>query len=284
MMVVVANDGHPVQTMEETDTIVLSGGQRVEFMVRFDTPGNCAMIRQAWKIVPSLEACQGAFEIPVCPCVSCDIDQIVAAFVVTETVVAVEKNLLPLIDTIALPTPACPDSLISLAAQESVDRKTIAMQQSFASPLFQVPAVEGADLGGIPTGFGMNDRQVAEHSGSSIFCRSHSWRAASHKISLNRLSLCRSLATPCCRHGSVTSGTCETWDILSDPPMGEHSFHTHAADFLVTPIDGVEVEEPFWRDAMMVVQNIAIHVCFDHIDAGEVLMVHCHIPSHLGTF
>jgi len=158
MMVVVANDGYPVQTMEETDTIVLSGGQRVEFMVRFDTPGNYTMIRQAWKIVPSLEACQEAFGIPVYPCVSYDIDQIVATFVVTETAVAVEKNLLPLIDTITLPTPAYPDSLIALAAQESVDRKTIAMQQSFASPLFQVPAVEGADLGGIPTGFGMNDR------------------------------------------------------------------------------------------------------------------------------
>jgi len=66
--------------------------------------------------------------------------------------------------------------------------------------------------------------------------------------------------------------------------MGEHSFHTHAADFLVTHIDGVEVEEPFWSDTMMVVQNITIHICFDHIDAGEVLMVHCHMPSHLGTF
>jgi hypothetical protein len=87
----------------------------------------------------------------------------------------------------------------------------------------------------------------------------------------------------------VTAGTCETWTVTSFPPFSEHPFHSHTSRFMITHIDGVEVEEPFWRDTFPINGfNFTAHICFDALEPGDSLLTHCHMPSHLdigmGTF
>jgi len=119
------------------------------------------------------------------------------------------------------------------------------MKQAVGFPLFQIPYEGPFVPPGV--GFGMNDEFIMPHTYS----------------------------------GTVGAGTCETWEVISDPPGLEHAFHTHQTKFMVTHIDGVAVETPFWRDTMPVDgSNITIHICFDALQPGEGMLVHCHAPSH----
>ena len=61
----------------------------------------------------------------------------------------------------------------------------------------------------------------------------------------------------------------------------EHPFHVHAASFMVTELDGMAVDEPYWRDTLLINVNATIHICFDLAIPGDDILAHCHAPSHM---
>lgn len=242
--VIVSRDGLTLPEPEETENVIIPGGGRVEFLARFDTPGEYTMTRLAFKYVPNEEACLEAFGAPIYPCFSYDIDKEVATIVVTAP--ADDPAGLPtdpIIDTLELP-PWSEDLQQLAFEQEVVGEKTIAMTQAVGFPLFQIP-YEGPF---IPPGtaFGMNNR----------------------------------LANPQYLAGEVVAGTCETWTVTSTPPGAQHAFHVHTGRFLVTHLDGVEVERPYLRDTQAVNFNMTVKICFDAVEPDDILLVHCHMPSH----
>ena len=242
--VILAYDGLVLPEPEETDVVVLSGGGRVEFLARFDTPGTFKMTRAPFPLIfTSVEACLGAFGIPSLPCLSYDKEQDVATIVVTESADNPAMPSESLIETVQLPQIS--DRLQELAMQEPVASKEFLLEQQTSFPLFQIP-YNGPF---VPPGvaFGINNR----------------------------------LTTPNFVGGTVAAGTCETWVVVGKPDFLEHGFHVHNGHYLVKEIDGVEVEKPFWRDTMMLLANLTLHVCFDRTDPDDFLLVHCHAPSHL---
>ena len=70
-------------------------------------------------------------------------------------------------------------------------------------------------------------------------------------------------------------------DIFSIPVGVEHPFLSHTAESLVLAQDGVLLSTPVWRDTMILNENATIKTCFDRVSDGDVLLVHCHAPSHL---
>ena len=181
------------------------------------------------------------FGFPGYPCISYDQEKEVATIVV-EADPVFNAPTEALVDTVTLPATSA--RLAALAEQDAVGTKTLIFRQEVSYPLFQIPY----DGPFVPPGvaFGINDR----------------------------------LLTPNYITGTMTAGTCETWDVISDPPFLEHPVHIHLANFLVKAIDGVEVEKPLWRDTVIIQQNVTIHVCFDRAEPGDVIIVHCHAPSH----
>jgi FtsP/CotA-like multicopper oxidase with cupredoxin domain len=243
--VIVAYDGLPLPEPEEVEVVTLSGGSRVEFLARFDTPGTYVMTRAGWNAnIDSAEKCLEAFGAEIYPCVSYDVEQI--AFIITVLADdSFEATTTSLISEVELP--AYSERLMELAAMESVDEKIVNFAQALSYPIFQVPFDGVFVPPGV--GFGMNGR----------------------------------LMTPWYYAGNVTADTCETWTVTSFPPFTEHPFHTHTAKFMVTHIDGVEVEVPFWRDTMPINGfNFTAHICFDDVlEPGDAVLAHCHMPSHL---
>jgi FtsP/CotA-like multicopper oxidase with cupredoxin domain len=249
--VIVAYDGLPLPEPVEVEVVTVSGGSRVEFLARFNAPGTYVMNRAGWnQQVTSPELCLEIFGAPFFPCISYGIEQI--AFTVT---VLPDDSFVAattsLISEVELPVYS--EKLVALAATEPVDEKIVALEQALTYPIFQVPY----DGPFIPpgVGFGVNGR----------------------------------LMTPWHYAGNVTAGTCETWTVTSFPPFSEHPFHSHTSRFMITHIDGVEVEEPFWRDTFPINGfNFTAHICFDALEPGDSLLTHCHMPSHLdiglGTF
>jgi FtsP/CotA-like multicopper oxidase with cupredoxin domain len=243
--VIVAYDGLPLPEPEEVEVVTVSGGGRVEFLARFDTPGTYVMKRAAWNAgIDSAEKCLHEFGVEQYPCISYDVEQV--AF--TITVLAddsFQAATTSLISEVALP--AYSERLMALAATEPVDEKLVTFKQAKTYPIFQVPYDGVFAPPGV--GFGMNGR----------------------------------LMTPGHYAGNVTPDTCETWTVTSDPPGIEHPFHAHAAKFMVTHIDAVEVDVPFWRDTFPIDgYNFTAHICFDNVlEPGDSLIAHCHMPSHL---
>lgn len=239
--IVLANDGLVLFEPQETDVILIPGGGRVEFLAQFDEPGTHVMTRAAWSpMFPDAEAC-AAGGFPFYPCWSFDIDQVAATIVVTENPSFIAPTE-ALVDSVQLPD--VPQRLLSLAATEPVDTKTFIFQIVGAFPIFQIPYDGEFVPPGV--GFGVNGR----------------------------------LLTPNYVEGNVTEGTCETWNVVSDPPGAEHAFHIHQATFFVQAIDGVALENPTWHDTIMIQQNATIHICFDRAEAGDAILAHCHAPNH----
>lgn len=135
--------------------------------------------------------------------------------------------------------------LDELAGQPSDKERTIGLDLTQELPLFQMP------WDGTPNpaaaAFGINERLGNPHHNS----------------------------------GDIEAGTCEDWTVVSNPPgVAPHTFHAHSVPFLIKSIDGVEVEEPFWRDTYPVLRNITAKVCFPPRDDVSYLNVHCHMPQH----
>ena len=138
--------------------------------------------------------------------------------------------------------PGYHSSLNALASQPSINTREVTLDQAFGYPIFQIPY----DGPFVPpgTGFGIN---------KLLFDNAHI-------------------------HGDIEAGSCETWIISSNTPPTGHTFHIHSVAFLVTHVEGVELEEPVWRDTFPVYNNATIHVCFPKHDG--YLNVHCHMPTH----
>ena len=178
---------------------------------------------------------------PRYPCFSFDQVAEIATILVTEDP-NFDFPIDPLASTIKLPQTS--QRLEALAKMEPVGSKSLTFQVANGFPIFQIPYSGEFVPPGV--GFGINDR----------------------------------LLTPFYLEGSVAAGTCETWEVLSDPVDLEHSFHVHLANFLVKAMDGVEVETPLWRDTIKLEKNATIHVCFDRAKPGDMIMAHCHAASH----
>lgn len=238
----VANDGFPVPSLEEVDTVEIGGGQRIELFVRFDKPGTYIFHRAGWANggLTGVDRCNATFGAPVPRCLSFDTDKVVATINVT----ASETNATDTTLNETIVVPEVTAYFKALAAMEPVDEKLVTFDATRGFPLFQIP-YEGPFR---PPGFAFG--------ANGLF------------------------ATPFQSAGTVQAGTCETWVVANVPSCGEHPFHMHSTEFLVTHIDGVAVEEPYWRDTDIVYNtNVTIHVCFDRNKPGDRVLFHCHVPA-----
>jgi FtsP/CotA-like multicopper oxidase with cupredoxin domain len=239
--VVLAYDGIALSEPEETDVVTIPGGGRVEFLARFETPGEYVMTRARW--APGFEDAAACADqgLPFYPCLSFDKKQVVAKVVVTP-----KQDYIPspnaLVSVVQLPTAS--QRLRTLAQMEAVESKKFVLQLDSSFPIFQIPYDGPFVPPGV--GFGVNDR----------------------------------LLTPHYVEDTIVAGTCETWEVISDPPDLEHSFHIHQASFLVLARDGVALENPVWHDTILIQQNATIHVCFDRAEPGDLIMAHCHMATH----
>ena len=258
-LIPIAYDGYqlPSSMVKEMDYIDIGGGQRVDFLVKFDKVGTYVIQRPRWygTAFTGIEFCSAALGVEVDICLSYDVDKIIGTINVLpkeeedgEMMMMDpeegEMTMTSLLDSIT--TLDYDDHHKALAMQESVDTKSITFEQKFGFPLFQVP-YEGSF---VPpgTGFGLNGK----------------------------------FDTPFSSIGTVTVDTCETWTVHSIPPGAEHIFHVHNADFMVTHHDGVKLKTPYWRDSEIIYgHNITIHVCFDSVKPGDRLKVHCHGSNHI---
>ena len=77
--------------------------------------------------------------------------------------------------------------------------------------------------------------------------------------------------------------TAEEWTITNGADQGfVHVFHIHVNPFLVTKINGVPVEKPFWRDTYVVGPNLGdSFTCVMNLtDFTGTFVQHCHVLTH----
>jgi len=140
-------------------------------------------------------------------------------------------------------TPRISSYLEELLQQPDAGEREVSMDIALFPPIFQLPFVSSPP----GTGLGVNNR----------------------------------LANANFILGDIRGGTCEDWTVYSNPPgLVAHPFHVHSVPILIKSIDGVEVEEPFWRDTFPVAYNITGKVCFPPQKESAFLSVHCHMPHH----
>mmetsp|Transcript_24682 Transcript_24682/g.38025 ORF Transcript_24682/g.38025 Transcript_24682/m.38025 type:complete len:605 (-) Transcript_24682:603-2417(-) len=239
----VAHDGYVIPTPLSSgeETVTMDAGSRLEFMTTFDKPGTYTFRRGPWNLGISGPGCAEVFGIDLETCVSFDVERVVATIIVTDNeIIPVEasKKAFP------QELPSYHSYLDEMASQESVRTRTITMDQAEEYPFFQLPYDESLPMKGVPTALGMNGRY------------GNPFHVEDPKIE---------------------KGSCETWQISSHAPIG-HSFHVHSTPYLVTNVDGVDVETPYWRDTMGVNFNMTVHICFPRHTG--YLLVHCHMPAH----
>jgi len=239
MILPVAYDGYPVPVLEETNQIGLHAGSRSEFMVTFDKPGTYTMHIDAWNIGIAGPACNAAFGIPLDTCLSYDKPGVALTIIIEDS----EED----IPTSGLPEeiPDYHHSLQELEGMPSVKTREIVMAISNTFPILNIPHNESDVILYPASGVGLNGR----------------------------------VYTPHYMHGEIELGTCETWVVFSKGPPIAHTFHIHSVPFLVTNVDGIDQETPFWRDTFPVQLNATIHVCFPRHEGN--ILVHCHMPAHL---
>jgi FtsP/CotA-like multicopper oxidase with cupredoxin domain len=245
---IVSEDGFPVPALKSTDVVPLPPGSRAEFMVKFDVLGTFQLRRKAWNghsgEMHGMEACNADHASHEVPSEKC-VSYDVDKLIATITVQAAFP---PLDSQLPTDVPEYHPVFKSMEEMPVTKRRQIRMQVKVGFPIFQIPYAGPFEPPG--TGFGINER----------------------------------LVTPHYRHGKIINGTCEEWTIISDPPNMEHSFHIHTNPFLVTHEDGVPVSEPFWRDAHAIYgDNITIKTCFNRLQPGDYVLVHCHQMSHVGV-
>lgn len=97
---IVSTDGFPVPLLRTTDTVIIPGGARTEFMVKFDKPGSFTLRRQAWAPgegtegrLHGVEACNATFGIELETCISYDAEQLIATVDVLPSDEPIETSL-----------------------------------------------------------------------------------------------------------------------------------------------------------------------------------------------
>ena len=135
---IVAYDGIPVVTPIQVSQVNIGGGQRIEFVARFDEPGTYNMTRLAWgdQFAPNEEACQAGFGGPY-PCISYGIDKPVGTIVVEP---APQGTVLPtgsVMDSIQLPEYS--DRYKQMENMPIAASKSFVFEQAFGYPIFQFP-------------------------------------------------------------------------------------------------------------------------------------------------
>ena len=238
---VVAEDGFPVPELVSSSGVNIGAGSRREFMIKFDVPGIYTLRREAW-------TAGGIHGVEACnatfgiPLPSC-ISYDVDQPIAIITVLEADTPI-----EARLPTelPEYHQHFKDLEAMPVVNNRTITLQVTQGFPIFQIPY----DGPFVPPGtaFGINNLLLTPH---------HS-------------------------HGELMDGTCEEWTVISDPPGMEHDFHIHTNPFLVTHVDGIPLDEPVWRDTYRLYGfNITIKTCFNRLEPGDYVLVHCHQITHL---
>jgi len=235
----VAFDGYPVPALEETNKIGVHAGSRAEFMVTFDKPGTYNMHIDAFNLGIAGPVCNIAFGIPLDTCISYDKPGVALTIIVDDSEEGISYSGFPQ----RLPT--YHHSLQKLAGMPSLKTREIVFTITHEFPILNIPYDESAIIPYPAQGLGMNGR---------VF-------------------------TPNYVHGEIELGTCETWIVKSQGPPIAHTFHVHSVPFLVTNVDGINQEIPFWRDTFPVQVNATVHICFPRHD-GDIL-AHCHMPAHL---
>lgn len=90
----------------------------------------------------------------------------------------------------------------------------------------------------------------------------------------------------------MVAGTFEKWTVLNRT-NSDHPFHIHQNPFLVTHINGVELDVPEWHDTILIpnadtsgdgniVDNagsVTFLTWFNPLTVGSFVM-HCHILTH----
>lgn len=174
----VAYDGYPAPSIVESKTVEIYAGSRIEFLVKFDTPGTYVFHRAAWNSgITGVALCTRFFNAPVENCVSYDKATIVGKIIVEDD--KAHKKNTPFLPAKLIPVAA---KLHKLQGQKSIGTRTINFQFTSTFPIFQIP-YSGPF---VPPGsaFGINNR----------------------------------LHTPYYSHGDLVYGTCETWIVTSNPP------------------------------------------------------------------
>jgi FtsP/CotA-like multicopper oxidase with cupredoxin domain len=152
---VVAMDGFVVPQPYSTDTVTIIGGQRVEFIVQFDTPGS-----YAWKRMPvnfgitGVEACNASFGIPAPSCISWDVERVVATVQVSALGFPTNSTIMPTL-------PDLPPIYQELTTIEPVSDRTVTFKMTDEFPLFQIPYDGPFVPPGV--GFGIDDRFFTPH-------------------------------------------------------------------------------------------------------------------------
>lgn len=242
MMPISTDRGYPTPDAgTEVDTLTIDAGARADFKVVFDKPGTYVMRRGPWNLGVVGPACQAVFGIPVDTCVSYDKETIVATIVVTDDVVESSTA-----NVVAGLTKAF-DALLD---QPMVGTKTVEFDLTGPGDLLQLTPL------------------IATMNGT---CPGPCSTVGMNKLVGNANAVL----------GEFTGGTCEEITVLSNPPgLVPHTFHVHSVPMLVKSVDGVVVDEPFWRDTFPVAQNMTATVCFPPQKEEALVSMHCHFPAH----
>ena len=246
MMPISMDRGYPTPDAgTEVNTLTIGAGARADFKVVFDTPGTYVMRRGPWNLGVAGPGCNALFGIPADTCVSYDKETIVATIVVTDDMVAK-----PAKRTIANVVPGLTEAFDALLDQPMVGSKTVEFDLTGPGDLLQLTPLIATLNGTCPgpcSTVGIN-KQVGN---ANVIL------------------------------GEFTGGTCEEITVISNPPgLVPHTFHVHSVPMLVTSVDGMVVDEPFWRDTFPVAQNMTATVCFPPQEEEALVSIHCHFPAH----
>ena len=134
MLYPVAYDGYPQPSTAEQSVLTVDSGARVEFLVRFDTPGTYTMRRLPWNYgLSGVELCERNFGIAAEACVSWDQERVIATIVVEDNPNAGAAPAFP------ATLPGLAPQLTAMAEQMSVRERNVAMTQLFFLGQFQIP-------------------------------------------------------------------------------------------------------------------------------------------------
>ena len=244
-MVPISTDrGYPTpDARAEVDTLTIGGGARADFKVVFNTPGTYVMRRAPFNLNVSGPLCEAFFGPPfagIDTCISYDKETIVATIVVTDDMVTTPST--------AEVIPSLSKAYDALLDQPIVGSKTVEFDLTNPGDLLQLSPLirNGTCPGGCST------------------------------VGVNRLNANANVIL-----GEFTGGTCEDITVSSTPPgLVPHTFHVHSVPMLVKSVDGVAVEEPFWRDTFPVATNMTGTVCFPPQKEEAMVSMHCHMPQH----